>query len=179
VEKKGFTYLLEAVALLGREAPIDELVLVGEGPLLSELRERARALGIDARVRFAGAQPPERVRELLEEADLLAMPCVVAADGNRDSMPVVVKEALAMELPVVCSDEVGLPELVRPEFGRLVPPGEAAPLAAAIRELLELGPEERAAMGRAGRAFVTEHANVHRETARLAELIAGAAGRGR
>ena len=53
------------------------------------------------------------------------MPAVVAANGDRDSMPVVVKEAMAMEIPVVASDEVGLPELVRDEFGRLAPPGDA------------------------------------------------------
>jgi pimeloyl-ACP methyl ester carboxylesterase len=60
------------------------------------------------------------------------MPCVVAADGDRDTMPVVVKEALAMEVPVVASDEVGLPEVVRGGWGRLVPPGDAAALADAL-----------------------------------------------
>jgi glycosyltransferase involved in cell wall biosynthesis len=99
----------------------------------------------------------------------------VAADGDRDSMPVVVKEALAMEIPVVASDEVGLPELVRPEFGRLVRPGDANALATAIRELLALGPEERAAMGRAGREHVLAHCDVDRETRRLADLIESAA----
>ena len=116
------------------------------------------------------------MRELLERADLLAMPCVVAANGDRDSMPVVVKEAMAMEIPVVATDEVGLPELVRDELGRLVPPGDAAALAAAIAELLDAAAaERRAAMGRAARAHVIEHADVHRETAKLAELIRGSA----
>ncbi len=53
------------------------------------------------------------VRERLEIADLLAMPCVVADDGDRDSMPVVVKEAMAMEVPVVATREVGLPRIGR------------------------------------------------------------------
>jgi glycosyltransferase involved in cell wall biosynthesis len=99
------------------------------------------------------------------------MPCVVAADGDRDSMPVVVKEALAMEVPVVASDEVGLPEIVRPEWGRLVPPADSRALAGAIAELLALPQAERAAMGRAGRARVIEAASVHRETEKLARLI--------
>ncbi len=89
-------------------------------------------------------------------------------------MPVVVKEALAMEVPVVASDEVGLPEVVRPEWGRLVPPGDAAALAIAIDELLALPAAERAAMGRAGRAHVAEHCDAAREAARLAGWIAEA-----
>jgi colanic acid/amylovoran biosynthesis glycosyltransferase len=159
IEKKGFRYLAEAAEQL----PEVRFSIVGAGPLEDELRGRG--------VSLLGPRPPEEVRELLERADLLAMPCVVAADGDRDSMPVVVKEALAMEVPVVVSDEVGLPELVRPEWGRLVPPGDARALAGAIAELLALPEAERAAMGRAGRAHVLEAASVHRETEKLAGLI--------
>lgn len=171
VEKKGFVHLVRALAdppLAGR---VDRLVIVGEGPLHAELAAEARSLGLDGVLQFAGRLEPEEIQALLESADLLAMPCVVAEDGDRDSMPVVVKEALAMEVPVVVSDEVGLPELVRPEFGRAVPPGDAPALAAALAELLELPAERRAEMGRAGRAFVAEHANVRTETARLSELL--------
>jgi glycosyltransferase involved in cell wall biosynthesis len=99
------------------------------------------------------------------------MPCVIAADGDRDSMPVVVKEALAMEVPVVASREVGLPEIVRPEFGRLVPPGDEEALAAALAELLALPAERRAEMGRAGREHVREHADSRTETAKLSALL--------
>jgi glycosyltransferase involved in cell wall biosynthesis len=52
-----------------------------------------------------------------------------------------------------------------------VPPGDAAALAAALDELLSLPAGERAAMGRAGRAFVAEHCNVHTETVRLARML--------
>jgi glycosyltransferase involved in cell wall biosynthesis len=88
-------------------------------------------------------------------------------------MPVVIKEALAMEVPVVGSREVGLPEMIAPEWGRLVPPAEPEALAAAIRELLSMPAEQRRQMGQAGRAWVTEHCDVASETARLASLIAG------
>jgi glycosyltransferase involved in cell wall biosynthesis/GT2 family glycosyltransferase len=171
VEKKGFRYLIEAAARLEQSAPLERLVIVGEGPLRAELEALAERLGLAAKLELVGAREHDEVRARLEEADLLAAPCVVARNGDRDSMPVVVKEALAMELPVVASDEVGLPELLRPAFGRLVPPGDPRALAEAIAELLSLPPEERAAMGRAGRAHVLEHADVHRETAKLAELI--------
>jgi glycosyltransferase involved in cell wall biosynthesis len=159
VEKKGFRYLAEAAEQL----PGVGFSIIGAGPLEEELRGRG--------VELLGPRSPDDVRELLERADLLAMPCVVAADGDRDSMPVVVKEALAMEVPVVASDEVGLPELVKPEWGRLVPPGDSRALAGAIAELLARPEAERAAMGRAGRAHVLEAASVQRETEKLARLV--------
>lgn len=85
-----------------------------------------------------------------------------------------------MEIPVVASDEVGLPELVKPGWGRLAPPGDAAALAEAVDEVLSLPREQRIAMGRRGRDFVVEHCNVDRETAKLAALIdASAAARPR
>jgi glycosyltransferase involved in cell wall biosynthesis len=171
VPKKGLEFLVGAVA----RARVDRLLIAGDGPLRADLQELADHLGVGDLVELLGKQTPGQIRELLERADVLAAPCIVADDGDRDTMPVVVKEALAMGVPVVASDEVGLPEVVRPEWGRLVPPGDAAALAAAIDELLSLPPEERAAMGRAGRAFVAEHCNVDRETERLARMIEGAA----
>lgn len=170
VEKKGLRDLIDAAA----QAHVDRVVIAGDGPLRPELAAQVESLGLGGVVELVGGQTPDRVRALLERADVLAAPCVVASDGDRDTMPVVVKEALAMEIPVVATDEVGLPEVVRPEWGRLVPPGDPRALAAAIDELLALPPGERAAMGRAGRAFVSEHCNLHTESAKLANWIAGA-----
>jgi colanic acid/amylovoran biosynthesis glycosyltransferase len=162
VEKKGFAYLVEAA----RELPDVSVRIVGDGPLRTELGRDA-----PANVELVGPLPPHEVRSLLEETDLLALPCVVAADGDRDSMPVVVKEALAMEIPVVGSDEVGLPEMVREEWGRLVPPRDAGALAEAIRELLALPVEERAAMGRRGREFVARNFSARGEALKLIGLL--------
>jgi glycosyltransferase involved in cell wall biosynthesis/GT2 family glycosyltransferase len=171
VEKKGFIHLIRAAADPRLRASLDEIVIVGDGPLKRELEVEAERLGVQDVVRLAGALEPDEVRETLEQAALLAVPCVVAGDGDRDSMPVVAKEALAMEIPVVATDEVGLPELIRPEFGRLVPPGEADALAAALTELLELDRAERVAMGHAGRDWVCRHANVKFETEKLSGLF--------
>lgn len=171
VEKKGFATLVRAAALPAFRDVGGRVTIVGDGPLRPELAAEIEAHGLDGVVTLAGSRSPEEIRELLEEAAVLAMPCVVAADGDRDSMPVVVKEALAMEVPVVVSDEVGLPELVRPEFGLLVPPGDAAALSEALAAVLRQSVQQRAAMGRAGRAFVGEHAELRRESARLARLL--------
>jgi colanic acid/amylovoran biosynthesis glycosyltransferase len=171
VEKKGFAHLVKAAALLRRSFPLEQVTIAGDGPLHAALAALAHELDVGEVVRLAGPCQPAAVRELLEKADLVAAPCVLAADGDRDSMPVVVKEALAMEVPVVASDEVGLPEVVRPQWGRLVPPGDPHALAAAIAELLALPVQQRATMGRAGRAWVMAHCNVDLEAAALASLI--------
>ncbi len=171
VEKKGFADLIEAAGILARGDQGVRVVIAGDGPLRPRLEAQVGEFGLERVVELPTAPDSDAVRELLEDADVLAMPCVIAADGDRDSMPVVVKEALAMEVPVVATDEVGLPEVVSPEWGRLVPPGSPAELAAAIVELLALPGDRRAAMGVAGRAFVLEHCDVAREAARLAELI--------
>ena len=174
VEKKGFEFLIEAAALLREHAAIERLAIVGSGPLQDRLRRRIEELALEDTVELLGALDQEAVRDEIERADLLVMPSVIAADGDRDSMPVVVKEALALEIPVVASDEVGLPEVVKPQWGRLVPPADPAALAAAIAELLALDPAQRVAMGAAGRRFVIEHCNVEHETSRLLELLAAA-----
>jgi glycosyltransferase involved in cell wall biosynthesis len=162
IEKKGFAYLVEAA----RSLPDVQVRIAGDGPLRAELERVA-----PSNVELLGALPPDQVGELLEQADLLALPCVVAADGDRDSMPVVVKEALAMEVPVVGSDEVGMPEMVRDEWGRLVPPRDAGALAGAIAELLALPPQERAAMGRRGREFVVRNFSVRDEALKLIGIV--------
>jgi len=167
VEKKGFGVLVDAVAQL----PDVRLQIVGDGPLRAALEAQAAAAGAGERVDFAGSLAPAGVRAALERADVLAMPCVVARDGDRDSMPVVVKEAMAMELLVVASDEVGLPECVLAPWGDLTVPGDAGALAAALHDLLALSPAERARAGRAGRAWVRAHADVDAETARMADVL--------
>jgi colanic acid/amylovoran biosynthesis glycosyltransferase len=165
VEKKGFDVLVDAAARL----PAVELRIIGDGPLREQLSDRIAASG--APVALLGSHPPAEVLRAMQEADVLAMPCVVARDGDRDSMPVVVKEAMAMGLLVVASDEVGLPECVLAPWGFLAPAGDALALAQALGAALELSPQERLAAGEAARAWVREHADVDRETAAMAAVI--------
>ena len=169
-EKKGFEHLVIATARI-EAGLLRRVLIVGEGRMRERLLEVAREHGVADRVELLGAREPAEVRELLDGVALLAMPCVVAADGDRDSMPVVVKEAMAMGVPVVASDEVGLPETVREGWGRLVPPADPEALAGAIRELLELPVSERRRMGERGRDQVSRAADVDAETARLLALI--------
>jgi glycosyltransferase involved in cell wall biosynthesis len=171
VEKKGFRHLLDAAAILHRDGAIGELVVVGDGPLRDELHSQARALGLDGVVEWAGARDAAGVRAELEKADVVAISAVPVADGDRDVLPLIAGEALAMEVPVVASDFVGLPEVVQEPWGRLVPPGDAPVLAAALRAVLEATPQARVEMGRAGREFVVRTRDLHAAADRLVGLI--------
>ena len=175
VEKKGFAYLVEAASGVRTRGVLERLVIAGDGPLRSELEAGIAKAGLDDVAELVEAWGAEEVRELLERADLLAYPSVIAADGDRDAMPMVVKEALAMEVPVVTSDAAGLPELVRAEWGRLVPQRDAPALADAIAEVLAVPAAERKSMGAAGRAHVLEQCSLREQTERIGALIDGAA----
>ena len=154
VEKKGFGDLLTAVAALvagGRDVRLD---LVGTGPLEDHLRAQVAALGLGEKVVLHGALPQTRVREIVAEADVFAAPCVIGADGNRDGLPTVLLEALALGTPAVSTPVTGIPEIVRhEETGLLVPESDPAALAVAIGRTLD-EPEAAAARSRAARALL-------------------------
>lgn len=172
VEKKGFTHLLDAAARLRETGrPLDWLTLIGDGPLRAALEQQVEALGLGDTVNFVGATEPAAVPDLLANADVLAMPSVIAADGDRDALPVVVLEALAMGLPVVASDLMGLPEVAREPWGRLVRPGDEAGLADALADVLGRDLGEREAMGHAARAFVLAERDLRVRAGALADRL--------
>jgi glycosyltransferase involved in cell wall biosynthesis len=110
VEKKGCEYLIRAIAQVQSVMPEVELVIIGDGLLRRELEELAAKLL--RRYRFLGAQPPEVVKNWMNQSRLLAVPSVTATTGDTEGAPMVVLEAQAMGLPVVGSIHAGIPELV-------------------------------------------------------------------
>ncbi len=166
VEKKGFEYLIRATALLGDI----RVKIVGDGVLRAELEQLVSDLRLEDRVEFLGAG--REIRAALEQGDVFALPCVIGRDGDSDSTPVVIKEALAMELPVVATDVAGVAEAVHPPWGSVVAARDAVALADALQAILGQSPTRRAELGRQARIWVLEHASLKRETARVSALIA-------
>ena len=140
---KNYPNLLRAVRVARDAGSPVRLVAVGEGPHIEQHRALARELGLAGDVTFAPPTPD--VLRVIASADLL----VVASDF--EGQPLVVSEALAMGLPVVATAVGRVPELVGPSVGRVVPPGDAAALGAALAELARDHPLRRA-MGAASRA---------------------------
>ena len=153
VPKKGFAYLLEALQLLSQAGIHWQARLVGEGPLLAELRQQATALGL-AELEFTGPRQQAEVRSLMEKADVFVLPCVVAPDGDMDGIPVTLMEAMACGCPVVSTRVSGIPELVIDgETGLLLEPADAPALAKAIARL-NGDPDLVVRLSRGGRDWV-------------------------
>ncbi|MDP9393448.1 MAG: glycosyltransferase [Actinomycetota bacterium] len=173
VEKKGFADLVDATALLvadGRDVRLD---LVGTGPLETSLREQVRALGLQDVVRMPGPLPQGQVREVVSGAAVFAAPCVVGNDGNRDGLPTVLLEAMALGTPCVATPVTGIPEAVRDgETGLLVPEGDSVALAGALGRLLD-DAGLRVRLAERARLLVEEEFDAARAAVTLRRLFAG------
>ena len=168
---KGVPVLLDAVAAVRKEHPDVALTLVGDGPERGWIETRAAELGIADAVRITGYLSQDRVASELAQAGLFVLPSF--AEG----VPVVLMEAMATGLPVIATRIAGIPELVEDGVsGRLVPPGDADALAAAIGELLS-DPGRADAMGEAGRSRVVSDFDQVSEAAKLGRLFDAAHGK--
>lgn len=171
VEKKGFGVLVEACRLLRARGVALRLSIIGGGPEEAALRAQLAGAGLDGVAALRGVLPTEAVAMALREAAVVALPCVVASDGNVDALPTVLLEAMATARPVVSTRLSGIPEIVLDgETGRLVPPCDAASLADALAELLG-DPARAAAMGRAGRRRAEALFDLHANAQRLREWL--------
>lgn len=164
---KGFDTLVDALGLL-RERGVDARCrLVGSGPLEGELRARAAGLGLGGVIEFAGAQPQDVLRRWMREAAVFTLPSRVAADGNRDGIPVALMEAMASGCATVSTRVSGIPELIEDGIGGLlVEPGDAGALADALQRLLaDAALRRRLATG--ARARIEEQFDAEKEALRL------------
>jgi glycosyltransferase involved in cell wall biosynthesis len=123
--QKGHDTLLEAVA----EVPEALFLLAGDGPERQRLEALASDLGVSDRVRFLGRR--EDIPQLLAACDVFALPSLYEGSS------LAVLEAMAAGIPIVSSAIGGTDELIDDgHSGLLVPPGDAAALAAALRRVL-------------------------------------------
>lgn len=164
--EKRQAILLEAVATLVREGERLELWLAGSGRLLPTAQQRARDLGIGSVVRFLGYVPNAEILGWLRAGHVDA----VALPSDWEGIPVSLIEALAHGVPAVASDVGGVAELIGDGCGVLVPAGDQAALADAIRRLLH-SPQLREEVSRAGRARVEREFAVDRVVSELRELF--------
>ncbi len=155
VRKKGFEYLIDAMATLIASGPV-VLALGGSGDLDAELRERAGRAGVLGHVRFLGNLHQQEVARGLAAADVVVVPSVRDDGGNVDGLPNVVLEALASGSPLVTTPAGGIGSVARHERTALIVPERDVPaLATAIRRLLDT-PELGASIGSAARALAVE-----------------------
>jgi len=168
---KGHNVFLEAVRTVLGDVPGARFLIVGDGVGFDEVRRRVREAGLEPHVIMTGFR--RDVPEVMAALDVLVLPSVRSEAASQ-----VIPQAFAVGTPVVASSIGGSPELVRDgETGRLVPPGDARALAAAIVALLR-EPAAARAMARSGQAMVqarlTLDAAMERTTAVYRALLESA-----
>jgi glycosyltransferase involved in cell wall biosynthesis len=161
---KGLPLLINAVDRLVRQGRSMHLRLVGDGPDRQDLESTIVTRGLEGHVTLEGNCNQDRVQAFYRETDLFVLASF--AEG----IPVVLMEAMAMELPCVATWITGIPELIRHGIdGWLVPPADEEQLADAIAKLMD-DPELRRKLGRSARIRVQEKYDLERNTERLAEI---------
>jgi glycosyltransferase involved in cell wall biosynthesis len=153
-EEKGLDVLLEASARVDLE---HDLVVAGEGPLVTGMKEKAQALGIADRVVFVGHRTQDELPLLLAASDLLVLPSV-STRRFREPWGLVVNEAMNAGLPVIATDAVGAAAgglVVHDDTGLVVPQRDPDALARALAELVG-DPDRRRRLGESGRRQVLD-----------------------
>jgi glycosyltransferase involved in cell wall biosynthesis len=171
VEKKGFRYLIEACQILKERGTRFRCVIVGGGEDEAALRSQIDRLGLASQVSMEGPRPQREVMELVQSSAVFAAPCVIGTDGNRDGLPTVLLEAMALGTPCVATDVTGIPEVIHDgETGLLVRQEDPWSLANAVEVLLaDIDLQTR--LARRARALIEAEFDVHRNTASLSALI--------
>ncbi len=157
VEKKGIEYVIRAIAHIATRYPNLQYSIIGDGPLRPALASLIHDLRLDDVVQLVGWQQEQELIASLAQAHIFIAPSITASDGNQDAPINVLKEAMAMGLPVISTLHGGIPELVQNGVsGYLVPERDVSALSDCLEKLLS-EPERWSDMGRAGRAYVEQH----------------------
>ena len=164
--EKGHLILLDAFSRVAAQNSDARLVIAGDGPLRAVLERRIGELGLASRVRITGWISGDTVREEILACRVLVQPSL------QEGLPVVIMEAMALGRPVISTYVAGIPELVVPETGWLVPPGDASMLADAMARSLRLPDAEIRGMGAAAHERARARHSIDREAAKLAALFA-------
>jgi glycosyltransferase involved in cell wall biosynthesis len=162
---KGQHMLVAAMEILARGGRCVRLRIAGDGPDRASLEQDIAARRLEEHVLLEGFLNQDTLRRLYAECDLLVLPSF--AEG----IPVVLMEAMAMQIPCVATWITGIPEIIVHETdGLLVPPGDAEALAAAIARLMD-DPGLRRSLGERARPKILSKFDLHRNAGQLAEIF--------
>ena len=172
-EKKGLPTVLRALKQLSDRKIVLAHTLIGDGDDREKILALIRKLGLTSTTRWLGTQPHHVVLEHYQQADLFALGCEVASNGDRDGIPNVLLESMAMEVPVVATDISAIPELVQDGItGLVVPPRRPRKLAEAMLRLLTdmnlrnqitVAAKQRVTTGFDNRKLIRDLAEVYRK----------------
>ncbi len=171
VDKKAPWLTLLAFRELHRQRPDARLTMAGTGPLWEAAAGLVKALGMEASVDLCGVKTPEEVADLMRRSRAFVQHSVVPPSGDSEGTPLAVLEAMASGLPVVATRHAGIADVVaHGERGLLSAEYDTETMAAHLLQLAD-HPEQAAAMGQAGRAYVLAHHRVEECVGALQQLL--------
>lgn len=170
VEKKGIEYAIKAMAQLVGSGRNVQYLVIGDGELRGKLESLMKELRLTSHVQLLGWKNHDEVVRLLQHAHILVAPSVTAGNGDQEGIPNVLKEAMALGLPVLSTMHSGIPELVEDGVsGYLVKERDVDALADRLSYLID-HPEIWSTMGRAGRERIQKHYDIKILNNRLVEV---------
>jgi glycosyltransferase involved in cell wall biosynthesis len=135
--KKGIPTVLEAIRILCDEGLPIKHILIGDGDERKRVLALIKDLGLENTSQWQGTLPHEKVLGFYRQADLFVLGCEIAPDGDRDGIPNVILESMAMGVPVVSTHISSIPEVITDEAtGLLVASHSPGDMAKAIKRLL-------------------------------------------
>lgn len=170
VVTKGIGDLIEAFAQIAPRVPDTRLRLVGDGAGRAQFEQLVAERGLQSRVIFEGAQPHQRVAEMVREGAVSVLASRTGLDGSQESFGLASIEAAAAGLPVIVTRHGGLPEtVVEGTTGLVIPEAQPGLLADALLQLLR-DEALRTRMGEAGRRHVEQKFNLALQTQALEQI---------
>ena len=170
-KKKGFVSLVEACTALRDKRIRFGCTIAGEGPERKTIEEAIQRLGLAGLVTLSGELTQDELVKLYSASSVFVMPSVIATDGDRDGLPNVILEAMAMQLPVVATTASAVSEAVTDGLqGFIIEPASPEMLADKISQLLA-DPDLRRKMGEKGRETVLKEFDISANIVKLADLF--------
>ena len=171
VEKKAPFVSILAFAELLKRAPDARLEIIGDGPLKSPCLQLAKALSVDDRITFSGAQSHDYVLKAMNKASGFIQHSVRAPDGDMEGTPVGVLEAMGMGLPVISTRHGGIRDIVdEGETGLLVDEYDVKAMADALMQVATK-PDYARQLGQQARARVFQNWTTEKSVERLWQII--------
>lgn len=171
VPKKGFPVLMRALGILKKKGISFRAYVIGGGPQKEELQNLRTELELEENVQIISKLSQRELLNYYQQASVFTLACQIQPDGDRDGIPNVLVEAMALKIPVISTNISGIPELIEHEkSGLLVPEKDPEALASALERVLR-NPEWAAWMAEAGRRKVEAEFDARRNIQKIGELL--------
>jgi len=171
VEKKGFKDLFRALLIVKGRGLQFQCAIYGDGPLGQQLKEWIDEHDMEGEVILHGDRTQHELVAAYHSATLFTLTPVQTEDGDRDGIPNVLVEAMAVGLPVITTAVAGIPELVdHDQNGLLYQPHDVEGISSGIIELLG-NVEKRRQFGRAASKKVREQFDIVQAAQQLKTLF--------